>query len=316
MKLSRELKTGILAIVTILLFIFGYSFLKGSNIFEKQSIFYVKYDNVEGLSPSAPVTINGLKVGKVQSIDFADSNGKLVVAFQLEKDFKFSRNSVVQIYSSSFIGGNNLGILPVYEPNNIAQPGDTLRGDIQQGILDQVTGKLAPLEAKVQATLTSLDSLLINLTDVLDEDTRNNLKGTFANLNATAAQFKGASTTLNSLLRENEGKIGSALTNLDSSMENFSRLSDTLAQIEVGEIINNLESITTRFDDIAARIENGDGSVGKLLNDEQLYENLSGASLQLEQLLQDMKLNPKRYVHFSLFGKRPKPYEKPDENQE
>lgn len=316
MKLSRELKTGILAIVTILLFIFGYSFLKGSNIFEKQSIFYVKYDNVEGLSPSAPVTINGLKVGKVQSIDFADSNGKLVVAFQLEKDFKFSRNSVVQIYSSSFIGGNNLGILPVYEPNNIAQPGDTLRGDIQQGILDQVTGKLAPLEAKVQATLTSLDSLLINLTDVLDEDTRNNLKGTFANLNATAAQFKGASTTLNSLLRENEGKIGSALTNLDSSMENFSRLSDTLAQIEVGEIINNLESITTRFDDIAARIENGEGSVGKLLKDEQLYENLSGASLQLEQLLEDMKLNPKRYVHFSLFGKRPKPYEKPDDNQE
>ena len=271
---------------------------------------------MEGLSPSAPVTINGLKVGKVQSIDFADSNGKLVVAFQLEKDFKFSRNSVVQIYSSSFIGGNNLGILPVYEPNNIAQPGDTLRGDIQQGILDQVTGKLAPLEAKVQATLTSLDSLLINLTDVLDEDTRNNLKGTFANLNATAAQFKGASTTLNSLLRENEGKIGSALTNLDSSMENFSRLSDTLAQIEVGEIINNLESITTRFDDIAARIENGEGSVGKLLKDEQLYENLSGASLQLEQLLEDMKLNPKRYVHFSLFGKRPKPYEKPDDNQE
>jgi phospholipid/cholesterol/gamma-HCH transport system substrate-binding protein len=316
LKLSRELKTGILAIGTILLFIFGYSYLKGTNILEKQRIYYVKYKNVEGLAESAPVTINGLVVGKVHNIDFANTTGDLLVTFSLEKDFKFSKNSVVQIYSSGFIGGNNLGILPKYEPDNVAKPGDTLIGEIQQGILDQVTGKLAPLEAKIQSTLTNLDTLLISVSDVLDDKTKKNLKNTIANLNATVSEFRGASATMNSLLKDNKGKLDNTLTNIDITSENFAKLSDSLSQIEVGRLVKDLENITSRFNGIVAQIENGEGSVGKLLKDEKLYDNLSGASLQLEQLLEDMKLNPKRYVHFSLFGKRPKPYENPEDNQE
>ena len=122
---------------------------------------------MEGLAVGAPVTINGYQVGKVQNIDFANGSGDLVVTFSVEKDFKFSRKSIVQIYSSGFIGGNNLGILPDYDPNDIAQKGDTLNGIIQQGILDQVTGKLAPLEAKIQSTLTSLDTLLISVKAII-----------------------------------------------------------------------------------------------------------------------------------------------------
>lgn len=316
MKLSRELKTGILAIGTILLFIFGYSYLKGTNILEKKRIYYVKYKNVEGLAESAPVTINGLVVGKVQTIEFANSTGDLLVTFSLDNDFKFSRNSIVQIYSSGFIGGNNLGILPVYEPNNIAKPGDTLQGEIQQGILDQVTGKLAPLEAKIQSTLTNLDTLLLSVSDVLDEKTKNNLKSTIANLNVTVSEFRGASATMNALLRDNKGKLDNTFANIDITSENFAKLSDSLSQIEVGKMVKDLESITARFNGIVSQIEQGEGSLGKLLKDEKLYDNLSGASLQLEQLLEDMKLNPKRYVHFSLFGKRAKPYEKSQDNQE
>lgn len=316
MKLSRELKTGILAIGSILLFIFGYSYLKGTNLLEKQRVYYVKYKNVEGLAESAPVTLNGLTVGKVQEINFADASGDLVVTFSLDNEFKFSKNSVVQIYSSGFIGGNNLGIKPVYEPNNEAKPGDTLKGEIQQGILDQVTGKLAPLEAKVQSTLTNLDTLLIGLSDVLDGKTRKNLKSSIANLNVTLSEFRGASKTVNELLQDNQEKFNNTITNLDRTTENFATLSDSLSQIEVGKLVKDLENITSRFNNIVAQIENGDGSLGKLLKDEKLYDNLSGASLQLELLLEDMKLNPKRYVHFSIFGKRPKPYENPEGTNE
>ena len=316
MKLSKELKTGIFAIVVILLFIFGYSYLKGTNLLENQRTFYVKYNNVEGLAVGAPVTINGYQVGKVLDIDFVNGNGDLVVTFSVEKDFKFSKESIVEIYSSSFIGGNNLGIKPIYNPNNVAKPGDTLLGEIQQGILDQVTGKLAPLEAKIESTLTSLDTLLISVNEVLDTDSRENLRRTIANLSATVAEFRGASSSMNALLKDNKEKLNSTIANLDNTSENFSKLSDSLAEIEVGKMVKELESTLERFNGIAAQIESGEGSVGKLLKDEELYDNLAGASLQIEKLLEDMRLNPKRYVHFSLFGKRPKPYEAPKENEE
>lgn len=316
MKLSKELKTGIFAIVVILLFIFGYSYLKGTNLLENQRTFFVKYNNVEGLAIGAPVTINGYQVGKVLDIDFVNGNGDLLVTFSVEKEFSFSKESVVEIYSSSFIGGNNLGLKPSYDPNNVARPGDTLKGEIQQNILDQVTGKLAPLEAKVASTLTSLDTLLISINEVLDTDSRDNLKKTIANLSATVAEFRGASSSLNTLFKDNKDNLNSTIANLDRTSENFAKLSDSLAEIEVGKMVKELEGTLERFNSIAAQIESGEGTVGKLLKDEELYDNLSGASLQIEKLLEDMRLNPKRYVHFSLFGKRPKPYEPPKENEE
>jgi phospholipid/cholesterol/gamma-HCH transport system substrate-binding protein len=314
LKLSRELKTGIFAIVVILLFIFGYSYLKGTNLLDKQRVYHVKYNNVEGLAVGAPVTLNGYQVGKVQDIDFANGNGDLVVTFSVDKDFKFSRKSIVQIYSSGFIGGNNLGILAKYDPNDIAQKGDTLKGIIQQGILDQVTGKIAPLEAKIESTLTSLDTLLIGVNEVLDKDSKENLRRTIANLSATVAEFRGASASMNKLLGDNKEKLNSTIANLDKTTGNFARLSDSLAEIEVGKMMKELEGTLERFNSIAAQIESGDGTIGKLLKDEELYDNLAGASLQIEKLLEDMRLNPKRYVHFSIFGKRPKPYEPPKDS--
>ena len=310
MKLSREVKTGILALGAILLFIFGYNYLKGSNLLESNKVFYVTYDNVEGLSASAPVTINGLQVGKVQSIDFADTSGHLVVSFTVESDFKFSKESIVQIYSSGFIGGNNLGIIPTYDANNIAVSGDTLQGVIQQGILDKVTGQLEPLEKKIESTLTSLDTLLIGFNEILDEEGKKNLQQTLGNLNASVASFRNLSGNMNSLLVDNKEKLNSTISNLDTTSKNFAQLSDSLAQIELGATIAQLQGVVDNFNGITQKIENGEGSVGKLLKDEELYDNLAGAAGQLEQLLEDMKLNPKRYVHFSLFGRRAKPYEK------
>lgn len=299
-----------MAVGAILLFILGYSFLKGANLFESSRVFYAKYDNVEGLAKSAPVTINGLKVGKVLDINFANKAGSLVVTFSVDSDFEFSKNSIVEIYSSGFIGGNNLGIKPDYTTGMLAKSGDTLSGSVSKSIIDEVTATLGPLELKIENTLSGLDTLLTGVNEILDEKGRQDLKQTLSSLNEAMVSFKGVSRNMNSLMAENKDKLSRSFDNLDVTTKNFAALSDSLAKIETGKMMTELKSVITRFNGVVTSIENGDGSMGKLLKDEELYDNLTGASKQLELLLEDMKLNPKRFVHFSLFGKRPKPYEK------
>lgn len=313
MKLSKEVKTGILSLSAILLFIYGYSFIKGSDIFDSSRIFYVSYQNVEGLDNSARVTINGLAVGKVKSINLVNKEGGLIVSFSVDREFNFSRNSIVRIYSSSLIGGKQLAIILDNETNNIAKSGDTLKGEIEKGMLEVMTGGLKPLEQKVLTTLSNLDSLVLNLTDVLDDETRLNIKESIVSLNQTMNSFKEASGNLNSLIKTNKEKLNNTFANLEIASENFAKFSDSLAQIETGKMVKDLENIISRFNSILEGIEDGKGSIGKLLKDDKLYDNLEGASKQLELLLEDMKLHPKRYVHFSLFGKKSKEYVKPED---
>ncbi|CAI8352925.1 MAG TPA: MCE family protein [Flavobacteriaceae bacterium] len=313
MRRSKEVKTAVLAIGTILLFIFGYSFLKGTNILDKDRTFFVTYDNVEGLANSSPVTINGLLVGKVKNIAFLNNKGKLLVSFSIkEPDFEFSKNSLVRIYSSGLLGGKSLGLYPEYDPENMAVSGDTLVGSIEDDMLVAVTKALGPLEDKVNNTLATLDVLLNSITDLLDPKTRANLQQAIANLNTTMESLNGASNSLNGLLKENTGKLNNTFTNLDEMASNFNSLSDSLSKLETGKLFSEFQSVVTRFDTIASALENGEGSMGKLLKDEQLYENLKGASKQLDELLEDVKLNPKRYIHISVFGKNNKQYTKPD----
>lgn len=314
MKVSREVKTGILAIGAILLFVFGYSFLKGTNLFQDSRVFFVKYKNVEGLATSAPVTINGLNVGKVNDIRFADGNGGLVVKFTVDNAFVFSKSSKVRIYSDGLIGGKSLGIFLEYDPENIAKSGDTLSGAIDGGMLDAVTKALGPLENRLTSTLISVDSMLLSVNDILDKDTRLHLKQAIQNLNGTMSSLNGASKKLNTLLANNAGKMDRTFTNLDEMSLNFSKFSDSLAQIQTGKLVADLQDVIGRFDAIVTGLDNGEGSVGKLLKDEKLYENLEGASKELEKLLEDVRLNPKRYVHVSVFGKKQKEYAAPNDS--
>lgn len=314
MKVSREVKTGILAIGAILLFVFGYSFLKGTNLFQDSRVFFVKYKNVEGLATSAPVTINGLNVGKVNDIRFADGNGGLVVKFTVDNAFVFSKSSKVRIYSDGLIGGKSLGIFLEYDPENIAKSGDTLSGAIDGGMLDAVTKALGPLENRLTSTLISVDSMLLSVNDILDKDTRLHLKQAIQNLNGTMSSLNGASGKLNTLLANNAGKMDRTFTNLDEMSLNFSKFSDSLAQIQTGKLVADLQDVIGRFDAIVTGLDNGEGSVGKLLKDEKLYENLEGASKELEKLLEDVRLNPKRYVQVSVFGKKQKEYAAPNDS--
>ncbi len=311
MKLSRELKTGVISVVIIALFIWGYNFMKGQNLLNgPETTFFAEYDNVQGLNSASTVTINGLQVGKVVDIYFnknIDKRGQLIVEFSVEKDFKFSKKSIVKIYSASLMGGKSMAIVPSYEGEN-AVPGDYLKGEIESDIFSSVEEKLNPLQAKLENVIVSADSLMLGLNQVLDEKSRMNLRATFANLNTTVANFKNSSVSMDELLKANKTKLGASLSNVEIATDNFAKLSDSLVNANLGQTIERLQGTISNFDNILAGIDRGEGSMGKLMKDESLYTNLENASKELEELLREMKENPKRFVHFSLFGKKAKEY--------
>lgn len=315
MKVTREIKTAILVIASILLFIWGYSFLKGRDLLSNYKTFYVQYDNVEGLVNSAPVTINGLIVGKVSSIKFSDKSGKITVELQIKNDFPFSKSSVASIYEPGLIGGKQIMITPNFQDQTPAESGMTLLGDVKPGLTSLVADRLTPLQEKVEKMVVSADALLKNVNSVLDAKTKADLKSSISNLNETLAEFKVASKNVNEMLADNKGKINSTMTNVDKASANFAKISDSISKANIGKTVKSLEKTLASVDKIMADVQAGKGTLGKLAKDETMYTNLSKSSKELELLLQDFRLNPTRYVNVSLFGKKNKPYKAPTAEQ-
>jgi phospholipid/cholesterol/gamma-HCH transport system substrate-binding protein len=308
--LSKEIKTAILVLSGILLFIFIFYYLKGENILDNSKKISAIYDNVEGLAPSAAVTINGHKIGKVQSIHFTnDLSGKLNVNMLIDSDFEFSKNSTAQLYEAGLIGGKAIAIIPAFDGAPNVESGDLLSSDVKPGLTDLVNQRLTPLQEKMETMMVSADTLLVNLNSLFDAQTKSNIKSSIAELSTTIASFKSTSESLNNLVVDNSSSIGQTITNFNKISEDLTSLSTSLAAADFDTIMADLKSTISSFNQLLSAIENGEGSVGKLMKDEAVYNNLEGATKQLEELLEDMKLNPKRYVHFSLFGKKAKQYD-------
>ena len=310
MNLSKEIKTAILVISGVLLFIFIFYYLKGENLLDSSKKITAIYDNVEGLTPSSAVTINGHKIGKVQSIKFTnDRSGKLSVTMLIDNDFEFSINSKAQLYEAGLIGGKAIAIIPAFDGAVSVQSGDSLTSDVKPGLTDLVNQRLTPLQEKIEIMMVSADSLLMNLNDVFDTKTKKSIKLSISELSGTIASFKSTSESLNGMFIDNKSAIGETLTNFNKISSDLTTLTSSLAASDLEAIMANLKSTISNFDQLLSSIEKGEGSVGKLMTDDAIYNNLEGATKQLEQLLEDMKLNPKRYVHFSLFGKKAKQYD-------
>ena len=307
MKLSYEIKTALLVMSGIFLFIVMINYLKSNDIFVSDRSFFAIYEDVEGVSTGTPVTISGFNVGSVQDISFYGDDAKLLLKFRVENDFEFSSNSIAQIYETGLIGGKALAIIPV-NGKNLAISGDTLQSDIAPGLTELVNDKLSPLQEKIESMVVSADSLLIAVNSVFDIETKQNLTSSIENFSATIQSAKKSVDVLEEVLGNNENRLNSIILNADQSFKNLSNLSENFDELDL--VIENLSKSSTNINSITSEIKTGNGLVNKVIYDEMFVESLDQISSNINLLLEDLRMNPKRYVHFSLFGKKNKTYSK------
>lgn len=311
MKLTREIKTAVLVIASILLFIWGYSFLKGRDLLTNYVTLYVEYETVEGLTASAPVTLNGLVIGKVNNIAIEKNTGKLLVELQIKTDFPISKSSVAAIYEPGLIAGKQIAIEPNFNDKSVSLDGQRLKGIVRLGLTDSVGNKLVPIQEKLEKIMDNADVLIKGINNVLDNKAQEDLRKSLSELSSTMEQFHKASLSVNTILDENKAQIKGVVNNFNKISDDFSKISDSLNKADLGKTVKNLNETLAKVDGIMEGLKSGNGTMGKLLNDDALYNNLDKTSKELELLLQDVRLHPTRYINVSLFGKKEKPYTKP-----
>ena len=311
-KNNSEIKIGLVALSTILILIWGMSFLKGKNIFTNSTHFYSIYEEVDGMDASAPVRINGFTVGKVMEVFFhPDNSGKIIVKYEMHEDFAIPKNTVANIYNADLMGTKaiqlNIGNAAIY-----ASSGDTLSSSIEGDLKDEVNKQVIPLKNKAEDLISSIDSVMTVITTVLDKDARASLTNTLLSLNRTFSTMELAMIKLDSMIYYNDNRVSNILANVESItsnlhnnneslgnvIKNIESISDSLAKSQIRSTVNNLDASLKQFDDVITKINNGEGSIGLLVNDKELYNNLSSASSQLDQLLADMKKRPKGMLVF------------------
>lgn len=308
MKLTKEFKAGLIAIIAILFLIFGYNYLKGNNLLKNSRTFYAVYDDVQGLGSSSPVTINGLQIGQVTGIKFLNDSGKIIVQMSISSDFEFSKTSIVKIYGGDFIGGKSISIVPDFKNSEIAVSEDTLTGKIEDGLLELVNEKLTPLQGKVERSVVSIDSLVTNVNSILNPKAQANFEMALDEFTKTLVALRGSAETINKNLNDSNSDLNQSISNFKHTSEQLAKVSDSLSLIEFNSLVKNIDQTLLNLNEISTKIASGEGTLGKFIHDKTLYDNLEQSSKELELLLRDLKENPKRYVHFSVFGKKNKPY--------
>jgi len=311
-KISNEVKVGVTALLTIVVFVWLFNFLKGKDFLKSTAIYYTVYDKVGGLAESSPVEINGYKVGVVRSLDFIDPlSGKLLVEFSVKKGFKLPKNTVAEIVPISLLGGMKVQFVYGNGPGTYSD-GDTIPGRLAESLIDKIDTEILPVKEKMSNLIVVLDSVISSVDEVMNPEFKKNFSETFAHLNNTSASLdraigsKELAATIDNInkftkmLSDNSGKMNKTFSNLET-------ISDTLAVADISASVANLKASLQKAALFIDNLNKGKGSAGQFLTNDTLYTNLSGSLESLNGLLKDMKANPKRYVHFSIFGKNSSP---------
>ena len=305
MKLSREIKAALIILLGIVVFIFGFSYLKGLSLLESTNTFYTEFD-YNALTESSPVTIKGNQIGKVSNIKYDYESGKTRVAFTVEDQLKFSKNSKIRLYEMGLMGGNGIAIIPAND-NEIAKNGDFIQSEVEEGLVKSLTSNFSGLSSGLDSTLKKADTLLTSLNIVLKDDSEKGLKHAVEELNVTLQSFQILSASANTLIAKNTDSIAVLISNFNKISKDLSLLAEDLKDIQFSETIESLDTTLANLNSVLEDLNKGDGTLGKLLTDEKLYENLEGATSELESLLRDIKLHPNRYTR--ILSKKEIPYE-------
>ena len=308
MKFTKEIKVGFLAILGIMMSVFSYNYLKGINLFEKNRTFIVKYEKVDGLSVSNPVTMNGFKIGKVQKINFNSKDTReLLVDIVIDNDVVFPKTSMAELYETGLIGGKAIAIIPDYKNDStIAINGDFLKGVIKPGLTELVNQILPQVQLQIEAVMKNAEIVLQNINTLFDAETKNELKSSIEDFSNLTKSLSETSNKISILISKNSENLTNSIENFESASNNIKSITDSLNSDDINSITINLNSLINNLNSITTSLKNSEGTAGKLISDESIYNNLENATNQLNQLIEDIKLNPSRYINFSVFGKKNK----------
>lgn len=317
LKISKELKIGVVSILTIVAFYWLFKFLQGENLFTKGNIYYVEYSNVDGLLPTKPVNVNGLRVGRVDDIAIKEGKDSLyfVVKLILEKELDFTKNTVAEIYEPGIMAGKMINLKLSYE-GEPAKSGDYLKPAINLSMLTMLSDELSPTKKKLDSVLVSLDGTLNRFSSLADEQTNQSLKQVLKELDGS---LKAISKTANSLTQTsgNTNRLVLDVAELSSDTKDLmqtanstmAKYGDVAQNINDGEIkatLSNLNKATESLNATLTRFENANGTINQAINDPALYDNLNKTAKNLNLLIEDFNQNPDKYIHFSVFGKKEK----------
>ncbi|MDN5577791.1 mammalian cell entry protein [Kaistella haifensis DSM 19056] len=312
MKYSKEIKAGLIALLAIVGFVILFQFMKGKSLFTTDNIFYAKFDNVEGLEASNPVSINGLKVGQVDEIvPVTEKDGKIhfVVKVTVDDEFIFSKKSTLEIFEPGLMSGKQMRVNLAYG-NPMAKDGDTLAGAFTLSMMNNISSQVGPVKDQLQIVLKRVDSLANNANQILNDQNKAEIKALLQNLNRTVASFEGTSRQTNALLANNDPRVQQVLDNANlatisarTAIDKYGRVAEQVDVQKLNNTIDKLSLTADKLNGVISGIQNGEGSLGKLTKDEELYRNLNESSQNLNKLILDLKENPKRYLNFSVFGK-------------
>jgi len=319
-KINREFKIGIFFVLILLIFIWGINFLKSKDIFSRERKCFAFYEKVDGLVPSNPIYISGVKVGYVGSVNFvSNESSKVKVTLVFNSPIKIPKNSIAKIYSSDLMGSRAVQIIMGNSPNDVVN-GDTLGTDIEADLKEEINRQVLPLKIKAEEMMSSFDSVLIAVKLVFNESTRNNIAKSFENIKITLDNIKNTTFNLDTLVTTQRNRLSMIISNIESIshnirnnnekisniINNLSSISDTLAKTKINQTINSTNKALSDVNIILEKINRGEGSLGLLINNDSLYKNLNSSALDLDVLLKDIKQNPEKYFKISIFGGRDK----------
>lgn len=314
MAISKEMKTGLMVIISIVVIIAGSSFLKGFNLFSSDRTYNCYFDNVQGLIPSATVQVKGKVVGTVSEV-ILNGNEKVQVIIAVDKAVKLPKGTTASLFAPDLMSGKALR-LDLGQSNEILEDEATIEAKIELGMLDKVGSQIDPVLASATIVMYRLDSIMAALQGMLNPTTTQNIEKSVASLELTMKNFAGITTSLNKesaqlagIIRNTNtitGNLANNSKNIDAIMGNLKTTTDKLSKADLEKTIHTLQSTLDQTQALLAKINKGEGSLGMLANDKQLYNNLSSSMASLDKLMEDLKKHPSRYINIRVFGKAPK----------